>query len=492
MRRITYCPGCGYEQPLGTVRCTKCGTMTQDAYVNDDMPYGGTYDNAYDSAYDRAYVDGSYVYGYDSYSHDDMDMTFASYQSAPDSGMHNERVSERSGDTGLAVIMSTVAAVLVVAVAAGCIILTGGGSPKPAIGATTETTRQASETETTEAPSIEERYVETETTEATTEQGSTEAPKSGGGEAGYSISKLAELAEDYCRRVYGLEKPEAAAQKQSDGKVVIDISVTIDSSTGHYGDIVIDDRSNGTGTGVWEETVYLEEPEKSHIDKSHMGYIIDGSDTSVISDSDIIDLTKEELMLARNEIYARHGRCFNDSDISAYFMNKAWYAGIISADAFDDGVLSRIERTNIETIKKREKKLSDDSKKAEAASVEDESADDSGDYTEADENSVTESPSDDNTNSSDAEAYYIIEDSDTKKLTADMLDGFDKDELKLARCEIYARHGRRFNSYDIQAYFDEQSWYTGDIDPEDFDDSVLSDVEKYNIRLIKKYEKKKN
>ncbi|MFT4106991.1 MAG: YARHG domain-containing protein [Lacrimispora sp.] len=56
--------------------------------------------------------------------------------------------------------------------------------------------------------------------------------------------------------------------------------------------------------------------------------------------------------------------------------------------------------------------------------------------------------------------------------------------LRVARNEIYARHGRRFHDEELQRYFNQCSWYEGTIDPEDFDERMLSEIEQSNIRLI--------
>ena len=41
----------------------------------------------------------------------------------------------------------------------------------------------------------------------------------------------------------------------------------------------------------------------------------------------------------------------------------------------------------------------------------------------------------------------------------------------------------------FQIYFDKKSWYSGTIEPSDFDEkNELSQIEKKNIDLIKKYE----
>ena len=85
---------------------------------------------------------------------------------------------------------------------------------------------------------------------------------------------------------------------------------------------------------------------------------------------------------------------------------------------------------------------------------------------------------------------YILPDSGTRKLTNSDLAGLDADELELARNEIYARAGRRFNTEYIQDYFDDKWWYVGTIAPEDFTEDMLNDVEKYNVNFIRNYEKK--
>lgn len=83
-------------------------------------------------------------------------------------------------------------------------------------------------------------------------------------------------------------------------------------------------------------------------------YIIEESNSRYLSESDLYGLSDEELMLARNEIYARHGRLFNDSSIQAYFDSKAWYNGYIAPDEFDTSVFNKYENSNISFIKEHE------------------------------------------------------------------------------------------------------------------------------------------
>ena len=84
-----------------------------------------------------------------------------------------------------------------------------------------------------------------------------------------------------------------------------------------------------------------------------------------------------------------------------------------------------------------------------------------------------------------------LHDKDFDDLEIEDLEKLSKDECSLARNEIYARHGRKFKDESIQAYFDSCSWYKGETEPEDFDESTLNVFEKANRDLISKYEKEK-
>lgn len=88
-------------------------------------------------------------------------------------------------------------------------------------------------------------------------------------------------------------------------------------------------------------------------------------------------------------------------------------------------------------------------------------------------------------------ADYILQDSDSKYLTAAELQGLTDWELTLARNEIYARHGRKFKDEKIAEYFSGKSWYTPLYSPEEFDkkgDSVFNTFEIENRKLIQSAE----
>ena len=78
---------------------------------------------------------------------------------------------------------------------------------------------------------------------------------------------------------------------------------------------------------------------------------------------------------------------------------------------------------------------------------------------------------------------YIPESSQRALTDADVA-GMNYDDMQMAINEIYARHGRKFDDPNIQAYFNSQSWYQGFVEPNEFSDSVFSSIESQNIQFL--------
>lgn len=83
---------------------------------------------------------------------------------------------------------------------------------------------------------------------------------------------------------------------------------------------------------------------------------------------------------------------------------------------------------------------------------------------------------------------YILPDSSSSYLTKSDLMGLSAEECRLARNEIYARHGRMFEDESLQKYFENFDWYYPTIQPDDFNESMLNDYEIFNRDLIVEYE----
>ena len=83
---------------------------------------------------------------------------------------------------------------------------------------------------------------------------------------------------------------------------------------------------------------------------------------------------------------------------------------------------------------------------------------------------------------------YLLPGSDQEYVTPEDLADMDQERLQLARNEIYARHGRRFQTAEIQEYFDSMPWYEGRIEPEDFQEEMLTPLEQINVSYLKSWE----
>ena len=86
---------------------------------------------------------------------------------------------------------------------------------------------------------------------------------------------------------------------------------------------------------------------------------------------------------------------------------------------------------------------------------------------------------------------FLLPDSDCKYITKEDLKKFDAEQRRLARNEIYARHGRKFQDEAVQKYFEGCSWYEGLIEPDQFEEALLNEYEISNRDLIVEYEKEK-
>ena len=92
-------------------------------------------------------------------------------------------------------------------------------------------------------------------------------------------------------------------------------------------------------------------------------YILPFSSSREVTESDLQNLSLAELRIARNEIYARHGRQFKDPRLNKWFYSKGWYLAINrkhSPDDFDkshSGELSSTENKNAVFIQKYEERI---------------------------------------------------------------------------------------------------------------------------------------
>ena len=100
-------------------------------------------------------------------------------------------------------------------------------------------------------------------------------------------------------------------------------------------------------------------PEESK-DISGKDYIFPDSDSRYLTDEDLAGYSSDQLELAKNEIYARHGRKFVTQRIADYFNSKSWYKGTEDPETFDNNqgdIFNEYEVANISKIADTEKLL---------------------------------------------------------------------------------------------------------------------------------------
>lgn len=82
-------------------------------------------------------------------------------------------------------------------------------------------------------------------------------------------------------------------------------------------------------------------------------YFFPDSNSRYLTDEELAPYSYDQLELAKNEIYARHGRQFVTQRIADYFNSKSWYQGTIDPETFDaqqDSVFNEYEIANIQKI----------------------------------------------------------------------------------------------------------------------------------------------
>jgi hypothetical protein len=148
-----------------------------------------------------------------------------------------------------------------------------------------------------------------------------------------------------------------------------------------------------------------------------------------------------EWLVLRSEVEAIHGKRFSEPWLQQYFDERYWYK---ASDKYDPKKLSAIELKNLDTISLAQKRS----------------------------RNVALAPGD-------------MELFEGKAISPQMLRGLSLHELRLLRNEIYARHGRQFQSLWLSQYFFSQPWYQ----PSDnFKDEDLSGADKQNVETIVVYE----
>ena len=93
-------------------------------------------------------------------------------------------------------------------------------------------------------------------------------------------------------------------------------------------------------------------------EKIRAEYIFPDSDKKYLSEDEIRTKTVDEMLIGRNEIFARHGYIFTDENLKNHFEGTSWYKGTVPAEQFNsDQVFNDFEKKNVELIKQIEDEI---------------------------------------------------------------------------------------------------------------------------------------
>jgi len=79
-------------------------------------------------------------------------------------------------------------------------------------------------------------------------------------------------------------------------------------------------------------------------------YILPTSSFLPLSQENLANMSDNELWIARNEIFARHGRMFTNTYLQLHFDQCTWYQGTVPPEQFDENVLTQTERDNLQLL----------------------------------------------------------------------------------------------------------------------------------------------
>lgn len=108
-----------------------------------------------------------------------------------------------------------------------------------------------------------------------------------------------------------------------------------------------------TYTPYYDRTV----PDDLWVQGSENGYILPLSDQIEYDESFLSTFTDKQLRYARNEVSARNGRMYKDTDLQNYFNTRWWYRPQYDPDYFDKniyGKMNHFELYNMSLINKIE------------------------------------------------------------------------------------------------------------------------------------------
>mgnify|MGYP001625195160 CR=1 FL=1 len=87
-------------------------------------------------------------------------------------------------------------------------------------------------------------------------------------------------------------------------------------------------------------------------------FIFPDSDKKYLSEDEIRSKNVDEMIIGRNEIFARHGYIFGEDGLKQHFEGTSWYKGTVPAEQFNsEQIFNDFEKKNVELIKQVEDEI---------------------------------------------------------------------------------------------------------------------------------------
>lgn len=157
--------------------------------------------------------------------------------------------------------------------------------------------------------------------------------------------------------VGGNDRPFTGTVALKDGVYTINAAEPGDNKYDGRFSFTINETNPDIVTGSWKPINAAATPDKVYtLARREFKYRIDvgqypEASQRLLKEADVENLTKSELQMMRNEIFARHGYCFKKKDMRQVFENLDWYVPD-NVDIKD--LVTEVERKNILLIKRYE------------------------------------------------------------------------------------------------------------------------------------------
>lgn len=185
-------------------------------------------------------------------------------------------------------------------------------------------------------------------------------------------------------------------------------------------------------------------------------YVFQGSENRYLSRGDFNGLSEKALYVAQQEIFARKGMSFGETDLQAYFEARDWYTN----KGVTDPSPNEYESVNLLLFD------------VHFALIDGTEYSFNNPYFNIDKN---------------PESHHLPA-SSSRSLRAADVRYLSLEQLQLGRNEIFARHGYVFGDEDLLEYFLSKNWYRPSTPKSVFSNSVFSGTESANIDFIRLYE----